>query len=452
MKVIAGQVLMVSLLTIIIGTMPIVYEILDRFWPLWKAKIISSISISGIISMLCGSIKKKESNETKGIRSVLLSVGLALLIYGFVLLLYHYIQLSIVPENCFYYSLILSFIIACIADINHVSMHRFYRNRLMEAYFPFSVLKEAGYEVDSRQADLCLLKDIPRTTAPYHLVCTNIQTIGSKNPKLAERGGDSFIFSPLYSGSDATGFVSTDQYIGGNMNLATAFAISGAAVDPNTYATRSRPLAFIMALLNIRLGYWISNPSKSWLSLNSIGLRPIWYYYMFAEMFGRGLNEKQASVHLSDGGHFENLGLYEMIRRKCRLIIVSDAAKDPDYTFDDLGKAMERVRVDFGVRIGIDINPIIPDPDTKISSQPYAIGEISYSDNTKGKIIYIKTSIIKGLPEDIYAYKRKNNSFPDQTTADQFFDEQQFEAYRELGFRIGQHVIGEIKIDNFSFI
>ncbi len=323
-------------------------------------------------------------------------------------------------------------------------MHRFYRNRLMEAYLSSEVAA-----VDPQLADQCKLHEIPQTAAPYHVINTNIQTVDSDSPKLHQRGGDSFFFSPLYSGAECTGYVKTQDYVGGTMNLATAFAISGAAIDPNTYATRSRPLSFLMTLLNVRFGYWIRNPRHPAKFLRSWS-RPRWYYYMFAEMLGNGLDEKRWHIHLSDGGHFENLGLYELIRRRCRCIIVCDATADRHWKFADLERAIERARIDFGAKVKVDIAALRPEGEDQISSSAFVAGEITYVDGTKAGLIYVKTAFINDLNADLYAYRRAHPDFPDESTADQFFDEQQFEAYRELGFQVGSRLCEVISCEDLE--
>lgn len=300
-------------------------------------------------------------------------------------------------------------------------------------------------------ADHFYLRDINQTSAPYHIINTAMNTIASKDAKLRIRGGDNFIFSALYCGSRATGYAANAQrivdgriipgYMNGTMDLATAFTISGAAVDPNTGVTRSRPLAFLMSLLNVRLGYWIRNPRKpAWLKSLS---RPRWHFDLLYEMLGIKLDEFHRHVHLSDGGHFENLAAYELIRRQCKYIVVSDAAADSEWTFSDLAKLIELVRVDFGVAIVIDVSALIPQGEDKISSRPYVIGNIYYADGSHGYFVYIKTCVITGLNDDIYSYRREHKLFPNEPTSDQFFSEVQFEAYRELGFQLGRRVFAQ---------
>jgi hypothetical protein len=453
-----GWMLMYGVIGVVVGTIPIVTMMLKIHLLGWIHSAMSGISLAGILSIWGGLTGKKHGSEAKGFRSFLLSLGLSLLMYGIFLWLYYITNRYCLSAAVYFIALCFSLLIAYCADINHVSMHRFYRNRLMEAYMPVRVRDERGQEEDipimdesvtppapasERDADLCFIHTIPQTAAPYHIINTNIQTVGSRLPKLKERGGDSFIFSPLYCGSDCTSYAQSRDYIKGKVNLATAMAISGAAVDPNTYATRSRPLTFIMTLLNVRLGYWMRNPRTT--GIPNIQWRNPSWYKIFSEMFGRGLSERSPCIHLSDGGHFENLGLYELVRRECEYIIVCDAAEDVNYVFNDLAKAVERVRVDFGAEISIDTRPIrLINKARKISKEACVVGEVRYKSGLKGVIVYLNTTLVDNLTEDIYAYQRKNPAFPDQGTGDQFFDEQQFEAYRELGLQLGVRYFSQL--------
>ena len=152
------------------------------------------------------------------------------------------------------------------------------------------------------------------------------------------------------------------------------------------------------------------------------------------------MDEKKRYVHLSDGGHFENLGLYELVRRKCRYVLVSDASADPNWKFSDLFRVIQRVRADFGAEIELDIERLKPDPQTHLSQKVFVRGRITYEDKSRGKLIYLKTTMCAGLPAEVEGYKKRHAEFPDTTTLNQFFDEAQFEAYRELGYRIGKKI------------
>jgi len=444
----AGRLLMFGAAFLVIGSIPLVYDLLSSE-PVrsWLRTTMSSITLAGVVSVAGALWRREKGSEVRGLRGFFISAGLTLLIYGLFLWLYHLLHgpQPVVHAVWLIWLLIVSVVIGLLGNINHVSMHRFYRNRLMEAYMP----EVEGLSGATRiKADQCALHGIPQTEAPYHLINANVQLTGSPTAKYRARAGDNFVFSPLFCGATSTGFMETGRYLGGKMNLATAFAISGAAVDPNTYLTRSRPLTFLMTLLNLRLGYWANNPYYPRLAAGLLGT-PGYYWYIFKELFS-GLDERNRHIHLSDGGHFENLALYELVRRRCRVIIVSDAGADPQRTFADLGRAIELVRLDFGVKIEIDVDHLRPRGADAISAKPFVTGAIVYPAETgqsnpgKGTLIYVKTSMIEGLSADIYAYRSQDPSFPNDTTADQFFDEAQFEAYRELGYQIGDALSKEI--------
>ena len=146
-------------------------------------------------------------------------------------------------------------------------------------------------------------------------------------------------------------------------------------------------------------------------------------------------------MNLSDGGHFENLGLYEMVLRRCHYIVVSDAGEDPECSFADLGEAIRKIRIDFG--IPIEFGPMGIYPRSKIDTlkEPghnCAIGRSRYSvvdgdSVADGMLIYIKPACYGDEPRDIYEYFKRSETFPHESTKNQFFAESQFESYRMLG-------------------
>lgn len=440
----SGKLLMLGLILIVAGSIPQVSGFLHHNLLPWLDQTVRpAISLAGLAALVGAWRSRKGGNETQGMRSAFLSIGLGLLIYGLALWGYRAIAGCNDVPTWLYWSLGLSLALAVFANVNHVSMHRYYRDRLMETYMPHNLASLGlGPDVGVSAADSCDLSGIGQTVAPYHLINANANMVGSRNPKLRGRGGDNFILSPLFCGAASTGYRRTADYAGGRMNLATAFAISGAAVDPNTYATRSRPLTFLMTLFNVRLGYWARNPKRPPGALGKL-FRPSWYWYLFTEMLGNGMNENHRYIHLSDGGHFENLGLYELIQRRCRYIVIADAGADPNWGFEDLARVIRLARVDFGAAIDLDISPLMPQGDDRRSPQPFVRGTVRYNDGSQGELIYVTTLVVDGMPEDIYGYRRAHPEFPDEPTADQFFDEAQFEAYRELGYRIGSLVCGK---------
>ncbi|QYZ66694.1 MAG: hypothetical protein HPY30_12300 [Gammaproteobacteria bacterium (ex Lamellibrachia satsuma)] len=365
--------------------------------------------------------------------------------------------------------------IGWLASINYLSIHRYYRDRLMESYLPDVGRVLAGSPGPSQAsplADVGALKDMCRVdteepedsaVGPYHLINTNVILVESDINKYRGRGGDNFLLSPRFCGSNATGWQRTENYMGGDLTLSTAMAISGAAANPNTGVggegpTRQPLLSRLMVFLNLGLGVWVSNPDPrchrwakvaNFLSPGSWPLLP-W----------KKLTEKESFLQLSDGGHFENLGIYELIRRRLKLIVVCDAAADPDFQFGDLANVIEKIRTDFGVRIEFEdgLSPLIPlahkacnDKDPKQiphADAGYVRAAIKYpgatSSDAHGTLILIKTTYVHDVPKDLLGYKKAHPAFPDESTADQFFDEKQFEAYRVLGFHLGRQMV----IDN----
>lgn len=455
-SIIFGLFLKMAVIFLVIASIPHVWSFLAIHLDEWKEYLFSLTTLSGIISAALTARGSKLSNEMSGYRAWLLPIALTLFIYGLFLWMYHIALVYLYDNYCEWILLGAagSLALGLLVNINHISMHRYYRDRLLTAFMHKPALDEHGSAEEDkevlRRATKCLLKDIPQTSAPYHLINTNMITVGSRNLKLRARGGDNLIFSPLYSGALSTGYAPNDKFINGRMDLASAMTISGAAVDPNTGVTRSRAMAFLMTLFNFRLGYWTCNPRFTSSRVLNSWLRPLWHLALLREMLGLRLDEESWFVHLSDGGHFENLGLYELVRRKCRYIIISDAGADPGWTFGDLAKAIELVRVDFGAEIDIDTRYLRPDEKHRISREPYVVGTITYNNGDKGRLLYIKTCVVDGLPEDIFSYRRTNKAFPDQTTTDQFFDEPQFEAYRELGFQLGRRAFAKKTNDHWD--
>ena len=326
--------------------------------------------------------------------------------------------------------LILSFF----TNTNRISMHHFYRDRLSETY----IIKRKGSgqseKIGSNESLTLNRLHSYDNGAPYQLINTTLNVPDSKNRYLRGRGVDYFVFSKYYCGAESTGYCRTDKYEAGETRLATAMAISGAAASPQMGTSTSPILTFIMTLLNVRLNRWMPNPNPTHRTEPKF-----WPYYFIIELLGKG-NEKDRLLNLSDGGHIENLGIYELIKRRCEVIIASDATADPQFNFGDLANLIRKVRIDFGVKIDIDLSELRQNKDSKNTSKQFAVATIDYPDSPDGILIYIKSSITGEESEDLLAYRRKHNTFPDESTADQFFDEAQFESYRELGYIIGKEL------------
>ncbi len=285
---------------------------------------------------------------------------------------------------------------------------------------------------------------------PMHVINGTLNLTTGQKINWQQRKGESFTVSPLHSGSLYVGYRDSRTYGGPEgISLGTAVTISGAAVSPNQGYNSSPPMAFLLTLLNLRLGWWLGNPGVA--GRRAYHRAHPWtnVRLLFKELTGQ-TNDAYAWVNLSDGGHFENLALYEMVLRRSRYIVVSDGGCDPKFTFEDLGNAIRKIRTDLGVPI--DIREISMQPretPAKFTHGRYlAIGTIRYSaidgnDPKKdGVLVYVKPGLYDEhyFPTDVYNYAQESITFPHETTADQFFSESQFESYRALG----RHVINEI--------
>jgi len=341
-------------------------------------------------------------------------------------------------------------------NINHISAHRMYRDRLMEAFMPaFAEALRGQSTVAPAAADAMRLHQVDERNSPFPIINANLLLVDSKERRRRLRGGDSFILTPRYCGSNATGWVDCSDLMDDRMTLPTAMAISGAAANPNTGAggvglTRNRLIGVLMAFIGLRLGYWLPNFGHA----KPPGWLPNHVWPGLSTVLPLGHRENGRFLELSDGGHFENLGLYELVRRRARLIIVCDGGQDPDFAFEDLQCAQRRIAADFGATLDLATEALerlvprrtehrFPETDLKLAQSGHAVGRIRYPDDSSATLIYLKTTLIEDLPLGLLGYRGANPAFPDQSTADQFFDEEQFDAYRELGYRIAAAMLSD---------
>jgi hypothetical protein len=440
----------------------------------------SSFSLIGFASGLVAFVQSTRQPKSRAEQqaswaipsSWIASFGAGFLLYGVLLLSYAFgwwaaslpPVLGFAPPWVLLGPLLVALGTGFAVDLNLVTIHRFYRDRLMEAFLPDvakALRNQTGPAEHADSAPLSRMCDPARPVGPYHIVNANLVLTESDERTYRLRGGDSFILSPLYCGSNATGWQPTARYVDNELTVPTAMAISGAAANPwtasgGTGLTRNPLVGMLMALMNLRLGFWLPNPNQAsrgrWRRSCTRSFRANHFDPGLKEVLGLNLRETSPVCLLSDGGHFENLGLYELIRRRLRLIVACDGTADPDYAFADLQNAIARIWADFGARIEFDraaLTPFMPSiaagypRDARISQRAYAVAEITYADDSKGCLVYLTTALIEGLRLKLMGYKGANADFPDQSTGDQFFDETQFEAYRELGYVIADQVVRE---------
>ncbi|HYB43132.1 MAG TPA: hypothetical protein VEL75_15240, partial [Candidatus Methylomirabilis sp.] len=278
---------------------------------------------------------------------------------------------------------------------------------------------------------------------------------------------------------------------GERLSVGAWTGISGAAFSTGLGARTSLGLSLLCGLSNVRLGYWWdsevepaerSGGRQPWLLERMF---PVQTYFL-SEFLSRFYGTSRRQWYLSDGGHFENMGGYELIRRRLARIVLVDAEADPEYTFEGLANFVRKARLDFGAEIeflseqGLDAavppshrqlfgtleqlrrgkwgqEPVkerlidrlrlsVDEPvdEARHSLAHAALARVTFADDPgwAGWLLYLKPTLIGDEPTDVVQYHRGHRSFPQETTGDQFFDEAQWESYRMLGYHIALDVFG----------
>ncbi len=385
-------------------------------------------------------------------------------------------------------------IFVLLVNLNSTSMHGFYRDRLAEAYLG-----------NDKHIGLSELGANVKTGAPYHLLaaahivfkglrtpskldCTQSGSPQTNDDKVKGQAfsqetrtsaTEGFLFSPLVCGSNALGFCDSKTF---EINrrpalLADAMALSGAAVSPlRVHNPLVRALMFI---LNIRLGQWLPRPKTKRathglrrLRQGFIRLRPF-LLNIIVESLLLKMNERRLCF-ITDGGHYENLGVWPLLERHCRLIIVSDATQDGTRTFDDFLHLCRDIRVKHGIRF-VEIHkednqdqefrlfPLLVPPDglkptspffqslsARFSRSHYLVAQIDYATSDSalepkhGYLIYLKASLTGDEEPDLIRFCKVNSEFPHDPTSQAMFNEDQVESYRQLGYHIGYALCRDI--------
>jgi hypothetical protein len=379
-----------------------------------------------------------------------------------------------------------------IADITAISLHPFYKRRLCTAFAlkrvrprPAIDSSRAGsgagatgapIAADAQEFDQGIavernydeLVQLSATTVrapwPTLLVCAaaNVSEPGATPPG---RHITSFTFSPESIGGPLVGAMRTTEFEqvfagrnarGRDLTLPAAVAMSGAAIAPSMGKSASRSFTFLLALANIRLGVWVPNPR--WVAGSTRTWRRPSPGYLLRELVGRNRVDSRY-LFVTDGGHYENLGLVELLRRGCTTIYCFDASGGE---FEALGDAVALARSELGVEIDIRPDPLMAGSgssrehvqraarkgesaaespteteDRSLSQQIAITATFTYRDGTKGRLIYAHNVMTREAKWDVRAHNRADPAFPHDSTGDQLFTDFKFESYRELGQQAG---------------
>ena len=352
------------------------------------------------------------------------------------------------------------------ADVTAWSLYPIYRNRLSAAFalrrikrfdlYSPSPTADGDRDADERPYDQAYwLSDFKPDEFPEVIICAsaNVSDYG------ATPSGShvtSFTFSSRAIGGPTVGAKPTVEYetaLGRGdsqarfATLPTAMAISAAAISPSMGRMTRAPFRFFLALANLRLGVWVPNPrrldrfekhrDRRWYQPTNFRLIPR-PWYLVREMLGR--NDLNAPfLYVTDGGHYENLGLVELLRRKCETIWCIDAAGDKVDTFSTLGGALQTAAAELQLSVQIDPHkdmdpqPAAAGRPVQFVEKPYCVGRITYADKTTGTLIHVKAGVPTNAPLNVQSYALEHQNFPCDSTLDQLYDADRFDAYRELG-------------------
>ena len=404
---------------------------------------------------------------------------------------------------------IILFLFMRFGDLTSWSLHPFYRRRLCTAFALRRIRRDgdppAGHAEQRKEGELVPLSatrvrpdapPFPSAEWPTLLVCAaaNVSDPGASPPG---RGVTSFTFAPDEMGGPLVGGVPTQVFENAlsagrqrDFTLPAVVAMSGAAIAPSMGKLTRTSVRFLMGMANVRLGVWLPNPRRMesfvrvrttlrqdvvsgiWQKIRVLVLPASQFTaqqreeafeqavnngksknfvmprptprYLLKELLGwNSINDK--FLYVTDGGHYENLGLVELLRRGCTEIYCFDASGGKQQ-FGALGDAIALARSELAVEICFPagaLDKLKEDEDTGFAEERCAVGTIEYTRPypMTGRIVYAPTTMTKQLPWDVLAFKEHDKVFPHHSTLDQLFTDQKFEAYRVLGVNAGEAAI-----------
>lgn len=356
-------------------------------------------------------------------------------------------------------------VLSAVIGLDATSLDWFYSQRLSEAW----VQRVPGFSDKLPLAQL-------RTTEsgyPIHLISGAVKLPGLRDPDRSDLSTDHFLLSQHYCGSSVTTYARTAAYMEGEPpSLEDAIAISGGALSPQHFDNVLSRIIFFV--LNLRLGRYLENPGwrkeALWKPLRKFMRRRYWVSPLVVGLSSLQRADRRPYCFVADGGFYDNTGVAELIRRRCRLVIAVDAGADPKGDFSDFAKMLQLIRLKYGVRIrplhgasealrlGDLVTPTVPKDESGGASNDsernfdknerdaryyakrhFVVAKIDYgaASQTDGVMVLVRCSMDGDEPQEIVQRRKMFPAFPNDSTFDQFFDASQFEAYRLLGEHIG---------------
>ena len=374
-------------------------------------------------------------------------------------------------------------VVALFVDQTWMSLQPFYRRRLASA---FAVRRVGGrdqadravaaarpYDWANENTMLSRYGRRPEANDFPQVIFSAAANLSGSNRTPPGRRAVSFSLSHDWIGGPQVGYIRSDaleEVLGGqwrnlslDLTVQNAVAVSGAAFA-SAMGAKSTAFQILFALSNARLGTWLPNPG--WLWARTVQQKPDDWLgprlprirrltYFLREVAGV-YPDRDRFLLVTDGGHYDNLGLVELLRHRCRTVFCIDSSGDAPPLAGALSEAITLAREELDVVISLDRpRDLVPgggpplDPasplatlNARLSQSCVVTGTVSYPAQGsepafEGQIVIAKTTLTGQLPYELLAYAVSNPVFPHDSTGDQWFDHGQFNAYHALGRHLG---------------
>jgi hypothetical protein len=367
----------------------------------------------------------------------------------------------------------LTLLLGGVVDQTTLSLHPFYRRRLASAFAVRAVRRAGDDEIVAVPYDpaerTTLSKYGTGAEEPFpEVLFAATANLTGQARTASGLNAVPYTFGASWVGGPDIGWVKTETLeklvparYRRDLTVQGAVALSGAAFA-STMGRGARWFQALFTVTGARLGAWMPNPRYvgTWYggdhwerpllpSVRRLG-------YLLRELFNLHPYDDPL-LYVTDGGHYENLGLVELFRRRCTRIYCLDATGDAPPTATTLAEAITLASEELGVRVKL-TEPWTSEPGTggplgsedpsgvlgaRLSRTPLIVGTFSYppesdvGEGVVGHLVVAKALLWRGLPDELLSYAAHHPEFPHDRTADQWMDDGQYTAYTELGRRLG---------------
>src|SRR5919198_807424 len=445
-------------------------------------------TVRGWITGAGGKSGTQQAVPTSLLQRLIVLAALLILSLGFLLVLGWVVATAPLWPTSWRFGLpaVLAFC-AIFLDQTWLRLHPVYRRRLASA-FPARPLKApkgkvfaAAYPFDAESTRISDYAARPPSGDFPKVIFAAAANLSGQDRTPPGRHAVSYTLAGDFVGGPDVGWVKTEKlerhvsrHLARDLTVQAAVAISGAAFA-SAMGRQAKAFQTFFALSNARLGAWLPNPAflygeaidpgedprtarKQWTRPRLPWVRRL--SYLLREIAGRYPCENRL-LFCTDGGHYENLGLVELLRRGCKLAYCIDASGDSPPLAATLAEAITLASEELGITIDLhEPYDLVPgsadalepkDPlaglNSRLSKTAICTGTIHYPpepgfpNGRTGRLVVAKAALTADLPCQLLSYASKNPVFPRDSTSDQWFDQGQFDAYQALGRYLGHRAV-----------